>query len=105
METLNNLTQVPWLEISIFLVSTSLVLIVFRYTVLNNEDERPVTFKVPVPEQCSPGWTGEILDEPSIKVCRSINLRVYRRTDSGSRRLVRVLYNATVQPMDNFLVS
>jgi len=69
MDTLNNLSaEVSWLEISVFVFSVALVFVVFNYTVLDNGDERPFTFKVPIPEQCSPEWKGEVLEEPSIKV-------------------------------------
>lgn len=32
-------------------------------------DESPVAFDLPVPEEVKPGWKGEVLDKPSIKVC------------------------------------
>ena len=72
MANLNQFTEVvPWLEIFIFVVSIGLVLTVFNYIVLNDSNEQPVTFDVPIPEQCSPQWKGEVLDRPSIKVFAS----------------------------------
>ena len=59
--------QLPWLEISIFVLSVLFVFAVFKVIVLD-DDESVVNYRVPVPEQCSPGWKGEILKEPSIKV-------------------------------------
>ncbi len=63
--------ETPWLEILIFVVSIGLVLIIFNYTVLNDSNGQPVTFDVPIPEQCVPQWKGEVLDRPSIKVLAS----------------------------------
>ena len=69
MDTLNDPpAQLPWLEISIFVLSVVFVFATFKIVVLVDDDERPVRFKVPVPEQCSPKWTGEVLEEPTIKV-------------------------------------
>ena len=72
MAILNQLPEdVPWLEIWIFIISIGLVLTVFNYTVLNDSNEQPVSFDVPIPEQCSAEWKGEVLDRPSIKVLAS----------------------------------
>ena len=69
MDTLSHLPdKVPWLELSIFVISIALVFTVFNYTVLNDSDERPATIEVPIPEQCDPKWRGEVLEKPSIKV-------------------------------------
>ena len=40
----------------------------FYRAVLVSDDEAPITFAVPAPEQCKPEWKGRILDERSIKV-------------------------------------
>ena len=69
MDTLNDLPdQVIWLEISIFVISIVLIFTVFNYTVLNDSDEQPVNFEIPVPKQCDPEWKGELLEQPGIKV-------------------------------------
>ena len=60
--------QLPWLEIAIFVSSVVFVFAVFNHVVLDDEKDGPVNFKVPVPEQCSPEWKGEVLQEPTIKV-------------------------------------
>lgn len=74
MEHLNHYpAEVPWLEILIFTFSIGLVLIAFNYTVLNDSAEQPVNFIVPLPEQCKPGWKGEVLEDPSIKVFSPIS--------------------------------
>lgn len=33
-----------------------------------NDEERPVHFSIPLPEQCKPGWDGQVLEKPTIKV-------------------------------------
>lgn len=63
--------DVPWLEILIFIASIGLVLTVFNYIVLIDSNEQPVSFDVPIPEQCGAQWEGDILDRPSIKVFQS----------------------------------
>ena len=69
MDTLNNPpAQLPRLEIFIFVLSVVFVFAVFKSVVLADEEERPVNYRVPVPEQCSPEWNGEVLEEPTIKV-------------------------------------
>lgn len=50
--------QLPWLEISVSLLSTVFLFAVFKVVVLDDDDEKIVHFKVPVPEQCSPEWKG-----------------------------------------------
>ena len=51
-----------------FLASVAFVVLVFKFVVLSNDAEAPVTIHVPPPEQCQPGWKGEVLKEPAIKV-------------------------------------
>ena len=61
-------TDLPWLEICIFFGSIIVVITIFNNVVLSPDIERPILFKVPVPEQCNPDWKGEVLECPSIKV-------------------------------------
>lgn len=69
MDTLNDPpTQWPWLEISIFILSVVFVFAAIKIIVLDDDEERLVKLVVPVPEQCSPEWKGEVLEEPTIKV-------------------------------------
>lgn len=57
------------LGILLFIFSLTAVFTAFKYAVLNDSSGNgAVTFKVPVPEACSPQWNGTVLDEPSIKV-------------------------------------
>jgi len=34
------------------------------------DQEAAVEYHVPLPPQCEPGWKGEVLENPSIKVCQ-----------------------------------
>ena len=81
--------QLPWLEISIFLLSIVVIFATLKITVLDDDEERSVHFQVPVPEQCSPDWKGEILDEPTVKVPSPFAVAVReltRVTDPGIER-------------------
>ena len=60
--------DVPTSALVTFAASIIFVLLVFKLVVLSNDAEAPVTFRIPVPEQCQQGWEGEVLDEPAIKV-------------------------------------
>jgi len=71
-------TEVPWVELSIFIISISFVFIVFNHTVLNDSAERAVPFNLPIPEQCNPYWEGEVLKDPSIKVSYSSRVKHHR---------------------------
>ncbi|CAD6579898.1 MAG: Meiotic Sister-Chromatid recombination aldehyde dehydrogenase [Alectoria sarmentosa] len=78
MDTLNDSpVQLPVVQISIFLLSVVFVSAAFKYIVLDDDEERPVQLEVPVPEQCSPEWKGEVLDEPTIKISESSAIRCY----------------------------
>ena len=60
--------DLPTSAIATFLVSVLFVILVFRSVVLVDNEERSVSFNVPIPKQCSPDWEGEILEKPNIKV-------------------------------------
>lgn len=40
----------------------------FLKIVVSNNVEAAVDYTVPIPEQCKPGWKGEELEDPQIKV-------------------------------------
>lgn len=102
MDTLNDPSaQLPWLEISVFVLSVVVIFTVFNYTVLNDDGERPVAFKVPVPEQCSSEWKGELLEKPTVKV-RHFHVVLSKLNKSHSSQ-DRALYNAIAQPMADYL--
>lgn len=51
----------------------ALIIVAFLGTIIfslvpHDDGEQPVPFVVPIPEQSKPGWRGEILETPSIKV-------------------------------------
>lgn len=45
--------------------------ITFYFFFPRDDNEQPVPFNVPIPEQSKPSWQGRILENPSIKVHRS----------------------------------
>lgn len=66
-------------------VALTWVAVVFATAVLwlatKGESEAAVDFEVPLPKQCEPGWQGEVLQEPSLKVCLSFHLPIYSLLD------------------------
>ncbi|KAL8684223.1 MAG: hypothetical protein Q9224_006510, partial [Gallowayella concinna] len=73
-------TDLPWLEIS-----TAIVCVIFAYIlaiitiprILSESEEAPVDYFVPLPVQSKPGWTGSILEDPSIKIPGSSAIQCY----------------------------
>ena len=57
--------QTQHLIASFFIIVLSISAYFF---ISRNENEEPMPFQVPIPEQSKPGWQGEILELPSIKV-------------------------------------
>ncbi|MCJ1476153.1 Meiotic Sister-Chromatid recombination aldehyde dehydrogenase [Lambiella insularis] len=60
--------NVPWFELVTAFVILVVIYTILTHTVLVDEDELPMSFTVPVPEQCSPEWKGELLEDPGIKM-------------------------------------
>lgn len=64
-----------WISENQSTVALTWVAVVFATAVLwlatKGESEAAVDFEVPLPKQCEPGWQGEVLQEPSLKVCYS----------------------------------
>ena len=60
--------NLPWLELSIAVVGVVFAYLVARSTILREDDEAPINYAVPLPDQCKPGWSSRILEHPSIKV-------------------------------------
>lgn len=58
--------EVSWYQ---FLPLIPLAIAAYHFFSRGQEDERAVVYAVKIPEPCQPDWKGEILDEPSIKVC------------------------------------
>ncbi|SLM40490.1 aldh-like protein [Lasallia pustulata] len=49
----------------------------FLQLVLGNDAEAAVDYTVPIPEQCKPGWKGEELEDPQIKLPGSSAIQCY----------------------------
>lgn len=68
MEFLDNFSQ----QLSPLTLGVALIAFLlgfwFLKTVLSNNAEAAVDYTVPIPEQCKPGWKGEELEDPQIKV-------------------------------------
>ena len=69
METINWVIQnvTTLLLTSVVVAVTGLVIILVK-----PDSEAAVDYDVPLPQQCQPGWKGEVLENPSIKVRRSV---------------------------------
>ena len=67
----------PWLEVCVATVCVLLLSSVAQTFILQDE-EAPIEYKVPLPEQAKPGWTGKVLEEPSIKVHPVVSLPLSR---------------------------
>ncbi|MBE7181733.1 MAG: aldehyde dehydrogenase family protein [Terriglobus roseus] len=50
---------------------------IFGGALLRGRSETPVAFSVRPPDQCQPGWSGELVDEASIKVSGSTAIQCY----------------------------
>lgn len=50
------------------LLATAAITTLFFFTWYTFDSEAAVDYSVEPPEQCSPGWKGRVLDEPSLKV-------------------------------------
>lgn len=69
--------QLPWLELSVILLPIVFLFAVFKVAVLHHHhEEDPVHFKVPIPEQCSSDWKGELLERPTVKVASLFGMAV-----------------------------
>ncbi|KAL8855831.1 MAG: hypothetical protein Q9178_007546 [Gyalolechia marmorata] len=69
--------NLPWLEISIAVLGVLFAYLVARSTILRRDDEAPIDYAVPLPEQCKPGWSSRILEHPSIKIPGSSAIQCY----------------------------
>ena len=49
-------------------IGSAVFVLSLRYLLIS-DPERAADYEISIPEQCKPGWKGEELDEPSIKVC------------------------------------
>ena len=76
--------RLPWLGISIILLPIIFLFAVFKVIVLHHHDEeKAVHFRIPIPEQCSSDWKGELLEKPTVKVASLFDMAV--------KKLLRVM--------------
>ena len=68
--------RLPWLEVSIILLPIIFLFAIFKVSVLHHheDEERAVHFRVPIPEQCSSDWKGELLERPTVKVASLLDM-------------------------------
>ncbi|KAG9946760.1 Aldedh-domain-containing protein, partial [Aureobasidium melanogenum] len=70
-----------WISENQGTVALTWVAVVFATAVLwlttKGESEAAVDFEVPLPKQCEPGWQGEVLQEPSLKISGSSAVQCY----------------------------
>jgi hypothetical protein len=85
------------LAISVITVITSIL--VFRYW--QSLKYAAVSYEIPVPKQCSEEWTGDILDNPSIRVSEARSRMMLPKL-TNKRPLQITTSIATVPPMESF---
>ena len=61
--------DIPWRELLLLAVTITIIYIILSRTLFPDEDEHPVPFTVPIPEQAREGWKGQELEQTDIKVC------------------------------------
>lgn len=73
----------------------------FIWITCRADPEAPVTYTVEPPAQAEPGWKGDVLQEPSIKVyCSNPPIECFSaRKLTRQRSLDRLSYSATPQPL------
>ncbi|KAL8918171.1 MAG: hypothetical protein Q9208_007523 [Pyrenodesmia sp. 3 TL-2023] len=77
LSTLYLPADLPWLEISFTILCVFVLLSLARLGSLSKDDEAPVDYRVPLPEQAKAGWTGKVLEKPTIKVSGSSAIQCY----------------------------
>lgn len=56
---------------AVVLAAVGAATLYFLYLLLRTDAEAPVPYNVAPPEQARPGWRGEVLQEPTLKVRKS----------------------------------
>ena len=78
MELVRSLESLPLdVKTTTITASCALITIWLRYRFLRTDPEKAVDFSVQTPEQCEPGWQGQELDQPAIKVSGSTAIQCY----------------------------
>lgn len=78
--------DLPWLELCIAAFCIILVSRLARLF-LYQDEEAPIPYVVPLPEQAKPGWTGEVLEQPSIKVPRFVPMPSHRDVEPNALQI------------------
>lgn len=86
----------------IALIAIALVSISFYFILPRNDGEQPVSFVVPIPEQTRLGWHGEILDNPSIKARRRVQVSCLQTLILRHRFRDQAQSDVIVQRMENY---
>ena len=82
MEFLDNISpQLSPLTLGVALAAFALSFL-FLKLVLSDDSKVAIDYTVPIPEQCKSGWKGVELDDPQIKVRRSVR-NVGKRSDGS----------------------
>ncbi|KAF2149467.1 ALDH-like protein [Myriangium duriaei CBS 260.36] len=82
---------------SILIATAAIGIINLLLWLLRSDLEQAVDFKVSLPEECRPGWTGKVLENPSLKVPGSTAVQCYCPATGQSLGLVNP---ATVDSVD-----
>jgi len=113
MDFLQSIPEDQYGHVELLAAATALVAVVLTY-LLTPGHEKAVEYEIAVPEQCKPGWEGEVLAEPSIKVRDTKQSRarisswsicylthLLKKSDLIPRSLAQPPYIVTVQPQVN----
>ena len=77
MELKTGLEHIPLDFKTATTVSCALLTLWLLYRAVRSDSEKAVDVSVPAPEQCEPGWRGQTLDQPAIKVSGSTAIQCY----------------------------
>ncbi|KAL8707997.1 MAG: hypothetical protein Q9220_007077 [cf. Caloplaca sp. 1 TL-2023] len=93
--------DLPWLEISISIFAIVLVQTLLSSVVFRRDDEAPIEYFVALPEQCKPGWSGKLLEEPCVKISGSSAIQCY---NPANGQLLGLVNPATPDGIDRAVV-
>ncbi|KAL9007992.1 MAG: hypothetical protein Q9173_006840 [Seirophora scorigena] len=87
----------PWSVICVAVLCIYIAYLVVRSGFFQPGDEAPVHYEVPLPEQAKPGWSGKILEKPTIKIPGSSVIQCY---DPATGQLLGNVNPATPDGID-----
>ncbi|KAL8994883.1 MAG: hypothetical protein Q9188_006943, partial [Gyalolechia gomerana] len=94
-------TDLTWLELCIAALCIILVSCLARYFIYQDE-EALIDYAVPLPDQAKPGWTGKVLEEPSVKTPGSSAIQCY---NPATGQLLGYVNPATPDGIDRALAK